>query len=70
MITLFKIRLRKALHCVKVNKFARLVFGLIQSPFIFEATLKVHLHKYQTNSPQVIENIYIDGLRSGGSTVW
>ena len=55
------------------NKFVRLVFGLIQSPFILEATFKVHFHDYLTNHPKITENIsnymYVDDLTSGGNTV-
>ena len=48
---------------------------LTQSPFILEATLKVHFLDYLLNYPEVIENIsfdmyiYVDDLTSGGNTV-
>ena len=55
------------------NRFTRLVFRLMRSPFILEATLKVHFHNYLTNYPKGIENIsddmYVDDLTSGGNTV-
>ena len=55
------------------NRFTRLVFRLMQSPFILEATLKVHFNNYLTNYPKGIENIsddmYVDDLTSGGNTV-
>ena len=58
---------------VETNRFTRLVFGLMQSPFILEATLKTHFHNYLTDYPKVIENIsddmYVDDLTSGGNTV-
>ena len=58
---------------VEINRFTRLVFGLTQSPFILEATLKAHFHNYLMNYPKVIENIsddmYVDDLTSGGNTV-
>ena len=58
---------------VEINRFTRLVFGMTQSPFILEATLKVHFLNYLSNYPKVIENIsddmYVDNLTSGGNTV-
>ena len=50
------------------------MFGLALSPFILETTLKkVHFHNYLTDYPKVIENVsdnmYADGLTSGGNTV-
>ena len=59
--------------CAEISKFTRLVFGLTQSPFIIEATLKIHFHNYLMNYPTVIDNIsddmYEDDLTSVGSTV-
>ena len=49
------------------------MFGLKKSPFILEATLKIHFHNCLPHYPKVIENIsddiYIDNLTSGGNTV-
>ena len=60
-------------HLVEITRFTRLVFGQTQSPFILEATLKVHLHNYLSNYPKVIEDIsddmYVYDLRSGFNTV-
>ena len=47
---------------------------MTQFPFIRETTIKAHFHNYLMNyPPKVIENIsddmYIDHLTSGGSTV-
>ena len=65
-------------HCVsnldlnrtEVNRFASLVFGLMQSPFILEGTLKEHCNNYKSEYPELIENIrnhmYLDDLVSGG----
>ena len=57
---------------MQINRFARLVFGLTESLFIFESTLKVHFHNCLTNYPKVIEKIsddmYVDALTSGGNT--
>lgn len=56
-----------------VNRFNRLVFGLTQSPFTFEATLNIYFRDYLQNYPKVIENIsddmYVEDLTSRGSTV-
>ena len=58
---------------VETNRFTRLVFGLTQSPFIFEATLKIRFHNYLKNYPKVTENIsdnmYVHNLTSGANTV-
>ena len=51
--------------------FTRLVFGLIQSPFILEAILQSHLSKYEKTYPKEIEvvkkSMYIDDMISGGN---
>ena len=61
------------LHRVEVNRFTRLVFGMTQSPFILEATLKAHFHNYLMIYPKVTENISddmnVDDLISGSSRV-
>ena len=44
-------------NSVQINRFTRLVFGLMQSSFIVEATHKVHFLNYLTNYPKEIENI-------------
>ena len=58
---------------MEINKFTRLVFGLTQSPFILEATLKVHFHNYLTKYPKVIKimshDMYVDDLTYGGNKV-
>ena len=45
---------------MEINKFTRLLPGLTQRPFIFEATLKVNIHSCLTNNPKVIDNISDD----------
>ena len=54
----------------KFLRFKRLVFGLIQSPFILEATLQSHLSKYAKIYPKEIEGIknsmYVNDMISGG----
>ena len=56
---------------IEVNRFIRLVFGFMQSPFILEGTLKEHFNNYKFVYPELIENIrndiYVDDLVSGGN---
>ena len=55
----------------EILRFTRLVFGLIQSPFILEAILQSHLSKYEKTYPKEIEEIknsmYVDDMISGGN---
>ena len=55
----------------EILRFTRLVFGLIQSPFILEAILQSHLSKYEKTYPKEIEvvkkSMYIDDMISGGN---
>ena len=57
-------------NIVENNRFTRLVFGLTQSPFILEGTLKQHFQNYINEYPIVVEkiqkDIYVDDLVSGG----
>ena len=63
--------MEKNLHpnIVEINRFTRLVFGLIQSLFILEGTLKQYFQNYMNEHPIVVEKIqkdmYIDDLVSG-----
>ena len=56
---------------IEVNCFTRLVFGLTQSPFILEGTLREHFNNCKSVYPELIENIrnnmYVDALVSGGN---
>ena len=58
---------------IEINRFTRLVFGLTQSPFILEGTLKEHFQYYINEYPTLIEAIsedmYVDDLVSGSNTV-
>ena len=51
---------------IERNRFTRLVFGLTQSPFILEGTLKEHFQYYITKCPipieAVSEDMYVDDL--------
>ena len=53
-------------------QFKRLVFGLIQSPFILNATIEQQLEKHKEQHPVLIEelkkNIYVDDLITGRET--
>ena len=59
---------------MEINRFTRLVFGLIQSPFILEGTLKEHFQYYINEYPTFIEAIsedmYADDFASGSNTIW
>ena len=58
---------------IEINRFTRLVFGLAQSPFILEGTLKEHFQYYINEYPTLIEAIsedmYVDDLVSGSNTI-
>ena len=55
----------------EILRFMRLVFGLIQSPFILEATLQIHISKYEKTYPKETEeiknSIFVDDMISGGN---
>ena len=58
---------------LEINRFTRLVFGLTQSPFILEGTLKEHFQYYINEYPTLIEAIsedmYVDDLVSDSNTI-
>ena len=58
---------------IEINRFTRLVFGLVRSPFIREGTLKEHFQYYINEYPTLIEAIsedmYVDDLVSGSNTI-
>ena len=58
---------------IEISRFTRLVFGLTQSPFILEGTLKKHfqyyIKKYPTLIEAISEDMYIDDLVSGSNTI-
>ena len=59
------------LYRIEVNCFSRVVFGLTQSLFILESTLKEHFNNKKIVYPELFENIrnhmYVDDLVSGGN---
>ena len=58
---------------IERNRFTRLVFGLTQSPFILEGTLKEHFQYYINEYPILIEAIsedmYADDLVPSSNTI-
>ena len=54
---------------IEILRFKRLVFGLTQSPFILEGTLKKHFENYRDSFEKlikIIENdMYVDDLVTG-----
>ena len=54
---------------IEILRFTRLVFGLTQSPFILEGTLKKHFENYRESFKElikIIENyMYVDDLVTG-----
>ena len=57
----------------EIDRFTRLVFGLTQSPFILEVSLKEHFQHYIYEYPTLIEAISedmcLDDLVSGSNTI-
>ena len=55
---------------IDILRFARLIFGLTQSPFVLEATLGEHISKYEEVYKKIVEEntarMYVDDLISGG----
>ena len=58
---------------VQTLRFNRLVFGLVSSPFILNATIRNHLLKYREDDPQFVEDVlnslYVDDYASGKDSV-
>ena len=56
-------------NTIQILRFTRLVFGLNQSPFILEGTLKTHFEKYENMYLELIRKIrddmYVDDLVTG-----
>ena len=62
------------LNRIEVNRFTRLVFGLTQSPFILQGTLKERFDNCKSAYPEIIENIkndmYVDDLVLEGNILY
>ena len=58
---------------IEILRFTRLLFGLIQYPFILEGTLKKHFENYRESFKElikIIENdMYVDDLVTGGNNI-
>ena len=58
---------------VQTLKFNRLVFGLVSSPFILNATSRNYLLKYEGEDPQFVNDVhnslYVDDYASGKNSV-
>ena len=54
-------------------RFARLVFGLRPSPAILGAVISLHIEKYRSEYPRIVDlidqSLYVDDLVSGGTDV-
>ena len=54
-------------------RFTRVVFGLLSSPFLLNATIKHHMEQYEQCDPdftkKFLESIYVDDFTSGDSDV-
>ena len=58
---------------IDIYRFAVLVFGLTQSPFILEGTLDVHVYNCEQEFREVAEKVrvdmYVDDLLNGGESI-
>ena len=58
---------------IVVLSFARVVFGVLSSPFLLNATIKHHIEQYKEADPEFLEkficSIYVDDLSSRASEV-
>ena len=61
---------------IEVLRFTRPIFGLVQSPFILNGTLKVHLTSSKEEFPErkdviekIEEDLYVDDIITGGNDV-
>ena len=58
---------------IEVLRFTRVLFGLVQSPFLLGGTLKQHLDSLKAKYPEEVEEImkslYVDDVISGTDTV-
>lgn len=63
---------RKEIPEIIVLRFARVVFGVLPSPFLLNATVKHHTERYKEEDPDFVEtflrSIYVDDLSTGGDT--
>ena len=57
-------------------RFTRAIFGLSESPFLLEGTVKEHLKETKKNRPELVEiieeigeDLYVDDIIGGGATI-
>ena len=59
------------LHLVKLQ-YTRVVFGVLCSPFLLNATLQDHLEKFHTSNPELVDTLsqsmYVDDVIVGADT--
>ena len=60
-------------NTIQILRFTRLVFGLNQSPFILEGTLKTHFERYESMYLELIRKIrddmHVDDLVTRGESL-
>ena len=58
---------------IEILRFTRLVFGLTQSPFILQGSLKKHFENYRGSFKELIkiieDDMYVDDLVTGGNNL-
>ena len=58
---------------VQVYRFTRALFGLVQSPFLLNGTIEMHLDAWKETHPDVVEEVqrslYVDEIINGMNTV-
>ena len=63
---------RREIPEIVVLWFARVVFGVLPSPFLLNATVKHHTERYKEEDPDFVETflrtIYVDDLSTGGDS--
>ena len=57
---------------VCVYRFTRVTFGVSSSPFLLNATIQHHLHKYSSSHPELVEklrcSVYVDDIVTGAGS--
>ena len=57
---------------IVILRFTRVVFGITSSPFLLNATLQLHLKKYEMEDPSFVNkfmhSIYVDDVAFGGDS--
>ena len=57
---------------IRVLRFTRVIFGVLSSPFLLNATIKFHLEQYLESHPNLIEHLlystYVDDIITGASS--